>query len=175
MIGLGFLRLIKEVAINGGKLKIHGYKYYIGIKIKFWLHSGGIFDIGRKTWFSDFCCFEANGGEIKLGFNNFFNSNCKLVSINKITIGDNNLFGPNVVIVDHNHNYSDMKNLICKQGFSSAPITLGSDIWICANVVITQGVTIGNHIVVAANSVVSNNLMESGVYAGSPAVLVKRL
>ena len=85
------LILGKEEFINNA-IKIHGYKYYIGSKIKFWLHSGGIFDIGRKTWFSDFCCFEANGGKIKLGFNNFFNSNCKLVSINKITIGDNNLF-----------------------------------------------------------------------------------
>lgn len=174
MIGLGLLRLIKEIILNGGKLKVHGYKYYIGIQVKFWLHSSGICDLGRKTWITDFCSFESNGGKITLGFNNFFNSNCKLVSMNEITIGDNNLFGPNVVIVDHKHNYSDVETLICKQGFDSAPVKLGSDIWICANVVITQGVTIADHIVVAANSVVSKDLTEKGVYAGSPAVLVKK-
>lgn len=175
MVGFGLLRLIKEVVINGGKLKIHGYKYYIGRNVKFWLHSGGICDIGRKTWLSDFCNFEANGGKIKLGFNNFFNSNCKLVSVNEITVGDNNLFGPNVVIVDHKHNYTNPETLICKQGFSSAPVVLGSDIWICANVVIIQGVTIADHVIVSANSVVTRDLMEKGVYGGCPAVLLKKI
>lgn len=175
MIGFGLLRLIKEIIMNGSKLKINGYKYFIGSKVKLWLHSGGTCDLGRKTWLTDFCCFESNGGKIRLGYNNFFNSNCKLVSVNEITIGDNNLFGPNVVIVDQKHNYSDADKLICKQGFDSSPVKLGSDIWICANVVITQGVTISDHIIVAANSVVSKDLTEQGIYAGSPAVLVKKI
>lgn len=175
MIAFGILRLLKEFIINAGKLKIHGIKYCIGSKVKFWLHSNGTCDLGRKTWLTDFCCFESNSGKIKLGYNNFFNSNCKLVSINEISIGDNNLFGPNVVIVDHKHNYDDLNKSICKQGFSSAPVRLGSDIWICANVVITQGVTIEDHIIVAANSVVSKDLLEPGVYAGCPAKKIKDL
>lgn len=174
-IVIGLLRLLKELIINAGKLKIHGIKYCIGSKVKFWLHSNGSCDLGTKTWLTDFCCFEANGGTIRLGFNNFFNSNCKLVAVNEITIGDNNLFGPNVIIVDHKHNYSDVNELICNQGFSAAPVRIRSNIWICANVVITQGVTIGDHVVVAANSVVSRDLTEKGLYAGNPAVLVKKL
>lgn len=172
---VGLIRLIKELTFNIGKLKINGYKYYIGSKVKFWIHSGGNCDLGIKTWFSDLCFFESNGGKIKLGYNNFFNTNCRIVSMNEIAIGDNNLFAPNVVIVDHKHNYEDINNLICKQGFSSAPIHIGSDVWICANVVITQGVTIRDHIIVAANSVVSKDLLEPGVYAGCPAKLVKKL
>ena len=39
------------------------------------------------------------------GFNNFFNTNTKVISMNSIEIGDHNLFGPNVVIVDQNHKY----------------------------------------------------------------------
>ena len=174
-IFFGLLRLLWEIIANGGKLIVHDYKYYIGNNVKFLLNSGGYCDLGKKTWLTDFCYIEANGGKITLGVNNFFNSNCKLVSLNEIKIGDNNLFGPNVIIVDHKHNYQDREKLICKQGFSSAPVILGSDIWICANVVITEGVTITDHVIVSANSVVSNDLLESGLYAGTPAKLIKRL
>lgn len=172
---IGLLRLFKELIINAGKLKINGIKYCIGSNVKIWIHSNGYCDLGTKTWLTDFSSIEANGGNIKLGFNNFFNSNCKLVSVEEIIIGDNNLFGPNVVIVDHKHNYCDINQLICKQGFSMAPVRIGSNVWICANVVITQGVTIADHVVVAANSVVSRDLIEKGLYAGNPAVLVKKI
>ncbi|HFJ9404491.1 acyltransferase [Bacillus cereus group sp. MYBK69-1] len=175
MLCIGLLRLFNKKLINLGRLKTRGIKYFIGKSVRFWIHSGGYCDIGTKTWFSDFCNLEVNGGNLKLGYNNFFNTNCKLVAMSEITIGDNNLFGPNIVIVDHKHEYSNPNDLICKQGISSAPVKIGSDVWICANVVITQGVTIGNHIVVAANSVVSKDLLEPGVYAGSPAKMVKKL
>lgn len=173
LIAFGLLRLLIEFIINAGKLTIHGLKYCIGDKVKFRIHSGGTCDLGYKTWITDFCCFEANGGKIKLGYNNFFNSNCKLISMKEIIVGDNNLFGPNVVIVDHKHIYSDLEQLICKQGFFTKSVRIGSDNWICANVVITHGVTIADHIIVAANSVVNKDLLVSGVYGGNPARLIK--
>ncbi|MCP1450453.1 acyltransferase [Priestia megaterium] len=175
MLGNGILKLFHKKITNLKGLKVRGIKYFVGKYVRFWIHSGGYFDMGTKTWFSDFCSIEVNGGKLKLGYNNFFNTNCKLVSMNNIEIGDNNLFGPNIVIVDHKHNYNDANKLICKQGMSSAPVKIESNVWICANVVITQGVTIGNHIIVAANSVVSKDLLEPGVYAGSPAKMVKKL
>nr|WP_106784356.1 acyltransferase [Lysinibacillus timonensis] len=170
---LGLFRLLKYIILNSGNLKIHGYRYFIGSQVKFWIHSGGTCDLGTKSWLSEFCFFEANAGKIKLGHNNFFNSNCRLVSMNEIVIGDNNLFGPNVVIVDHKHNYEDPNTLICNQGITTSPIKIGSDNWICSNVVITDGVTIADHIVVASNSVVNKDLVKPGVYAGTPAKLIK--
>jgi maltose O-acetyltransferase len=175
MLIMGIFRLIKEKIINLNKLKTKGFKYFLGYNVKIWLHSGGICDLGIKTWISDNSCFESNGGKIKLGYNNFFNSNCKIVSMCEISIGDNNLFAPNVVVIDHKHNYEDKNKLICKQGMSLAPVNIKSNVWICSNVVISQGVTIGNNIIIAANSVVNRNLIEPGIYAGSPAVLVKKL
>lgn len=85
-----------------------------------------------------------------------------------ITIGDNNLFGPNVVVVDHNHIYSDSSELICKQGFSIAPVKIGSDIWVGSNVTICEGVEICDHVVIGANSVVAKSILKPGVYVGSP-------
>ena len=63
---------------------------------------------------------------------------------------------------------------ICRQGYRLNPVSIGSDCWICANVVICPGAIIGDHIVIAANSVVRGGLTEAGLYAGAPAKLVKR-
>lgn len=131
---MGLFRLLLEEFLNGFRIKIHGISYCISSGVKFWIHKGSTCDLGKKTWLSENCILGCNGGEITLGYNNFFNTNCRVACQKKIIIGDNNLFGPNVIIVDHNHAYSDKNKLICKQGFNSNPIIIGSNVWIGGNV-----------------------------------------
>ncbi len=171
-IFIGLFRLLKEELLNGMRVKLNGFSYCISSGVKIKVNSNGKCNLGKKTWLSENCIFEC-GGELTLGFNNFFNSNCRIATITRVDIGDNNLFGPNVIIVDHNHRFTDKDKLICKQGFSSSPIKIGSNIWIGGNVTICEGVTIADRVVVGANSVVVHDLLESGVYAGSPARKIK--
>lgn len=172
---IGLIRLLIEEILNGFKIKLNGITYCINSGVKFWIHSGGKCNLGRKIWISENCIFECNGGNLIIGFNNFFNSNCRISSINSIEIGNNNLFGPNVIIVDHNHSFKNCEKLICKQGFTNAPVKIGSNIWVGGNCTICEGVTIIDNIVVGANSVVVHDLLEPGVYIGSPARKVKDL
>lgn len=173
MLVVGMLRVAKEWILCFGGLKLHGIKYYFGRGVRCWVHEQGRLDFGKKNWLSDGCSFEAAGGCLSLGYNNFFNTNCRVIALESIKIGDNNLFGPNVVIVDHDHAYQNKDELICKQGFNKDGIEIGSDCWICANVVITKGSKIADHIVVAANSVVKGTLEQPGTYVGCPAKLIK--
>lgn len=170
----GLFRLGKEFIWNCGRIKIHGVKYYIGLNVKFRISSYSFVDLGPKTWIDSNSYISASG-KIKIGYNNYFNTNCKLVAMERITIGNNNLFGPNVVIVDHNHQFSQPEVLICKQGFQIKGINIGSDIWIGANTVICAGVEICDHVVVGANSVVVKSIFKPGVYAGAPARYIKSL
>lgn len=171
----GMLRLFKELFWNGNRLKIHGFMYYIsrGVRFNTEKDNHSFIDLGKKTWVGLNNYFSASGGQLRLGYNNFFNSNVNIISKKSIRIGNNNLFGPNVVIVDHDHRFDDRLQLICKQGYVSEAIEIGSDIWIGANVIICKGVTICDHVVVAGNSVVSKSIFESGVYAGIPARKIK--
>ena len=168
-----FFRLLKEEILNCFRIKIHGIQYCINSGVKFWVHSGGQCDLGRKTWISENSIFECGGGKLHLGYNNFFNSNCRISAIDSITIGDNNLFGPNVVIVDHDHKFDNVDLLICKQGFKKSPVLIGSDIWVGGNVTICKGVSICDKVVIGANSVVTKSITESGVYAVNPLRKIK--
>lgn len=54
-----------------------------------------------------------------------------------------------------------------------APLSVGHDVWIGANAVITRGVTVGHGAVVAANAVVTRDVAPYSVVAGVPARVVK--
>nr|WP_276611693.1 hypothetical protein [Thiorhodococcus mannitoliphagus] len=55
----------------------------------------------------------------------------------------------------------------------TAPITVGADAWITADVFVGPGVTIGDGVVVTARSSVFDDLPSWTVVRGNPAVFVK--
>ncbi|MDB8438112.1 acyltransferase [Turicibacter sanguinis] len=94
-----------------------------------------------------------NEGKIKIGDNCFFNDGCSINCQEKIIIGNNVMFGQNVMIFDHDHDY---KNNIDE--FIRKSIHIGNNVWVGANVVILKGVTIGDNVVIAAGSVVRKDI-----------------
>ncbi len=98
------------------------------------------------------------GGIIEIGSGCFFNNNCSINSLSKVTIGDNCLFGEGVKIYDHNHEFKKSNILIKDQGYSMAPINIGSNCWIGSNVIILKGVTIGDNSVIGGGSIIFKNV-----------------
>lgn len=96
----------------------------------------------------------ADGGNLRIGKNVFFNENCTIVAHRKIEIGDNSTFGPNVCIYDHDHNYRN-------GGFISEDVIIGKNVWVGANVVILRGTVIGDNCVVGAGCIVKGKYSEN--------------
>lgn len=171
----GFIRMSFNCIFNFGSLKLQGVKFYLGKGAKIEISKKGKIVLGKKIWIDRNSTVAASSGVLVIGNNNFFSTNCRIVSLGLIEIGSNNLFGPNTVIVDHNHKYSDINQLICRQGYEVKNITIGSNIWVGANVTICAGVKICDNVVIAANSVVTKDIIQPGVYAGVPAKFIKNL
>ena len=115
-------------------------------------------------------CIEDSNLEI--GNNVFFNHNCSITCMKKITIGDQCNIANNVVIVDHDHRYD--KNGVVN-GYSCAPIQIGKNVWIGSNVVILKGVKIGDGAIIAAGAVVNKDIPSKEIWGGVPAVKIRRL
>jgi maltose O-acetyltransferase len=147
----------------------------VGRGVTMAIGEGGSIRIGPKLQLREGCEVWALGGEIVVGTNVFFNRRCSLISRNRIEIGSECLFGPNVGVYDHDHVFEDLSRPIWEQGFRSAPIMIGSNVWIGANAVVAGGVTIGDRAVVGANSVVTSDVESRTVVAGVPARVVRRL
>jgi acetyltransferase-like isoleucine patch superfamily enzyme len=56
-----------------------------------------------------------------------------------------------------------------------APVVLGRNVWLGANVTVLPGVTIGDDAVVGAGSVVTRNVPARTVVVGTPARVVRSL
>lgn len=111
------------------------------------------------------------GKNIELGKRVFINSGCRFQDQGGITIGDNVLIGHNVVIATLNHNIQPEKraNLI------PAPVKIGSGVWIGSGAVILPGVTIGDNAVIGAGAVVTKDVPENTVVAGTPAKVMQTI
>jgi acetyltransferase-like isoleucine patch superfamily enzyme len=111
-----------------------------------------------------------------VGKGSAWNWGCWINAMGGIEIGSNVLIGPYCIIHSANHKFDDITKLIVEQGFKKAPVKIGDECWIGANVIILPGVSIGKGSVVGAGSVVTKNIPPYSVVVGNPAqILYSRL
>ena len=111
------------------------------------------------------------GKNITVGRNVFFNSGCRLQDHGGIFVGDNVLFGHNVVLATLDHDLDPARRSL----LHCAPIRIGNDVWVGANATITKGVTVGDGAVIAAGAVVTRDVPPRTVVGGVPAKALKEI
>ena len=122
------------------------------------------------------------GKHTRIGRRNFFNYNLTIQDDAPVTIGDDNNFGPNVTIVTPVHPMlpGERRAMLDPEGRPkhlcyAKPVTIGSDCWFGANVVICPGVTIGDNCVIGAGSVVTREIPADSFAAGVPCRVIRRI
>lgn len=111
------------------------------------------------------------GYNIVAGEQVFFNFNCTVLDVMKVTIGSRTLFGPNVQIYTASHSLGHEER--AKGLGRGKPVTIGEDVWIGGGVIICPGVTIGNRSIIGAGSVVTKNIPADVMAAGNPCRVIK--
>lgn len=107
-----------------------------------------------------------------IGNNSGLGVNCSAVG--PITIGDNVMVGPDVIIFTRNHRHDRTDKPMNEQGYEDyKEVKIGNDVWIGARAVIMPGVEVGNGVIIGACSVVTKDIPDYVVVAGNPAKIVK--
>lgn len=109
------------------------------------------------------------GKNLTIGERVFINSGCSFQDQGGIMIGDDCLIGHNAVFATLNHELDPQR----RADLRPAPIVVGRNVWIGANVVILPGVSIGDDAVVGAGSIVTRDVPEGTVVVGAPARVVR--
>lgn len=109
-----------------------------------------------------------------IGENFFANFNLLIMDDGKVKIGDNVAIGPNVSILATNHPLiagermgMDENGKTTMAEFAKG-ITIGNNVWIAADVAITDGVRIGDNVVIGAGSVVTKDIPDNYLAYGNP-------
>lgn len=120
--------------------------------------------------------FRANWGGhfLHFGKNVYANFNLTIVDDTHIYVGDNTMFGPNVMITTAGHPI--LPELRGEEAYQfNMPVTIGQNCWIGANVSIMPGVTIGDHTVIGAGSVVTQDIPADVVAMGAPCRVIRQI
>lgn len=174
--GMNILRIIKFKLIYLGSLNIHIFPIknipYIGKNVEIIIKPGGSILIGSGVYIDNYTRLEADeNAKLYICENVFINTFCKIISKSLIVINKNTMLGSNVSIYDHDHKIIDY--LSNSKEFEVSKCIIGSNVWLCSNVLVTRGVTINSSIIVGANSVITRNIIDKGVYGGIPAKKIK--
>jgi len=166
-------------------MRYKGSSIYITPKIRF--KNKQYISIGDNCFLGKGCRIEAWDKyndknylpEIIIGNDVKIYASCHIGAINKIVIGDQCLFGSNVMIIDHSHGRSILSEAEIHPSkrdlYSKGEIVIGPLTWIGENAVILPGVHIGRSVIIGANAVVTKNIPDYSVAVGNPAKVVKKI
>lgn len=112
------------------------------------------------------------GSNIELGERVFFNFNCIVLDVCKVTIGEYSQFGSGVQILTPLH---PLDPQLRRQQEYGAPVSIGSDVWVGSGAIILPGVSIGSRTVVGAGSVVTRSLPDNVLAVGNPCRVIRSL
>ena len=101
------------------------------------------------------------------------NYNCVILDTSPVHIGENAFIAPGVCIACSGHS-KDAAQRAAGIG-TSAPVTIGRDVWIGANSTVCGGVSIGDGTIIGAGSVVTKDIPSGVIAAGNPCRVLRRV
>lgn len=133
--------------------------------------------LSKDVWLNALPKPDSFGPKIMLGNNVKIGRRCTISARNQIILEDSVLFGPQVLVMDHNHTFSDVEVPIREQGITEGGrIIIERNCWFGFGAVVlcsSGELTIGRNSVVGANAVVTRSFPPNSVIGGNPARLLR--
>ena len=105
--GVSALRVAKVRVVAGSRMKVvAGKPLYLGKGARIVLGEGASFIVGSGVYLSPGCVVQVgDGASLELGDGVYMNEGCRVTVVESARIGADTLFGPNVQIYDHDHEF----------------------------------------------------------------------
>jgi acetyltransferase-like isoleucine patch superfamily enzyme len=171
-------------------LKLNGVKYGKGVKVYGVprIENRGKIKLGDNMRLNSARCTYNSGnmeggvllrtsksGSITIGDEVYLNGTA-IISEERVTLGNRIMIGANTVIMDTNtHNVPYRERLRRWDKIMRKPVVIEDDVWIGASCFIMKGVRIGRGSIIGAGSVVMKDVEPFSIYAGNPAIFVKKI
>ena len=159
------LRLLKSILKNNDRVYFFLRRIKTGIRRRRY----GLRFLGKDNYLGQRCWIPPS---LKTGDFCLVNDDCFIGP--NVSVGSFSMLAPHVAIVggDHRYDVVGIPTYLAGRGEQKST-EIGIDVWLGYGVIVMAGVTIGDGAIVAAGSIVTSDVEECSIVAGSPARKIK--
>jgi acetyltransferase-like isoleucine patch superfamily enzyme len=157
---------------SGYRMQLDGMLFLgPGVKLQIGRHARVRF--GRWTWVGHGTKIRCHEGEVRIGAKTVLGQECTISAYQHVSIGEQCIVADRVMLIDFDHNVSEVERPIRVQGIYKRDVRVGSNVWIGYGAQILRGVTVGDNSIVGAGAVVTKDVPANAVVAGVPARVIR--
>jgi len=156
----------------GWRMHLEGPVFF-GRRLQLQIGRTGCVRFGRWTWIGDGTKIRCHEGIVRIGAKTVLGQDCTISAYQHISIGEQCIVADRVMLIDFDHNVTEVERPIRVQGIYKRDVRVGSNVWIGYGAQILRGVTVGDNAIIGASAVVTKDVPANAVVAGAPARVVR--
>ncbi len=178
MLSPKYARLVVRLARRrwltpaGRRLELDGLAF-IGPRVTLEVGRGARVALGRWSWVGHGTKIRAHEGVVSIGAKTVLGQECTISAYQRVSIGRECVLADRVMLIDFDHIVVDVERPVREQGIYKRDVRVGNNVWIGYAACVLRGVTVGDNAIVGANAVVTRDVPDNAVVAGSPARIVR--
>jgi acetyltransferase-like isoleucine patch superfamily enzyme len=169
LVGLARRRWLSP---SGRRLVLDGLAF-VGPRVTLQIGRGAQVELGRWSWLGQGTKIRAHEGVVSIGAKTVLGQECTISAYQRVSIGRECVIADRVMLIDFDHVVVDVERPIREQGIYKRDVRVGNNVWIGYGACILRGVTVGDNAIVGASAVVTRDVPDNAVVAGSPARIVR--
>jgi acetyltransferase-like isoleucine patch superfamily enzyme len=172
--GLLLVRLLwrRFLTPTGYRMRIAGMAF-IGRGVRIQIGRRGRLILGRWVWLGRGTKIRCHEGEVEIGAKTVLGEDCTISAYQHISIGEQCIIADRVMMIDFDHNVTEVEQPIRLQGIYKRDVQVGNNVWIGYGAQILRGVIVGDNAIIGATAVVSKDVPANAVVAGVPARVIR--
>jgi acetyltransferase-like isoleucine patch superfamily enzyme len=129
--------------------------------------------IGRWSWIGHGTKIRVHEGEVSIGAKTVMGQDCTISAYQHVSIGRECIIADRVMLIDFDHGVTEVERPIRLQGIYKRDVRVGHNVWVGYGACILRGVSVGENSVIGTSSVVTKQVPENAVVAGTPARVIR--
>lgn len=167
-----YLRYLRHKLVLRGRMVTNG-PCFIGPNVTFEVAKDATVVLGRWSWIGDGCKLRVHAGRLEIGAKTVVGQECTFSTWESITLGRECIVADRAMFIDFDHAVMLIESPIRQQGLYSRPVRVGHNVWVGYGACFLRGTTTGNNAIVGTYAVVTRDLPENAVAAGTPARVLR--